>query len=167
MEGLSVWQLDSVWKNQKGREVRLSQLAGESQLVVMLYTHCETACPLIVEDLKQVAQKLKASQKVPVGVTIFSIDPQRDTPTALAAFAKKRKLPVDWQVLTSNDSAVAELAAALGFRYKRLADGEYIHSNVIFLMDRDGVVVARKEGLKTPAEDFLKKAAQLLHSSKE
>jgi protein SCO1/2 len=162
LSGSSVLQLDSSWKTQNGDTIKLSALAGTPRLVVMLYTSCETACPLIVEDLKGITEALTPAQRKKVAVTLFSIDPARDTPAALAAFAKKRHLPKDWELLTSDAHTVSELAAALGFRYKRLADGEYIHSNVIFLLNQQGVAIARKEGLKTPAKDFIKQIQKAL-----
>lgn len=157
LPGLSVFKLDSKWKNQKGEEVKLSDLRGRPRVVAMLFTRCETACPLIVEDLKKIAEEAGAKKKSPVEVSIFSLDSFRETPESLAAFATKRKLPAHWGLFTSNADAVAELAAALGIRYKRLPDGDFIHSNVIFLLNADGEIAARKEGLKTPREDFVRR----------
>lgn len=159
----SVLQLDSTWKNQKNESVKLSALQGKPRLLVMLFTKCETACPLIVEDTKQIMRELDSKK---IDVSFFSFDSFRETPETLLDFAKKRKLPADWTLFTADANAVAELAAALGIRYKRLPSGDFIHSNVIFFLNKDGEVVAQKEGLKSPSADFIKKIKQTIKGSK-
>lgn len=154
----SILQLESKWTNQKGKVVNFSDLSGKPRLLVMLFTRCETACPLIVEDLKEVAKDLEAgSEAHKLEVSIFSFDSFRETPESLSAFAAKRKLPADWQLYTSNSNAVAELAAALGVRYKRLKNGDFIHSNVIYFLNSKGEVITQKEGIKTPRGEFIKR----------
>lgn len=154
--GASILQLGSTWQSQRGESIKLTTLGGKARLVVMLYTKCETACPLIVEDLKQIAAEIDAKRTSRVEVSIFSLDSFRETPESLMSFSVKRKLPSHWGLFTSNADAVAELAAALGVRYKRLQNGEFIHSNVIYFLNSDGEIVAQKEGLKTPRTEFIK-----------
>src|SRR3989338_5688031 len=42
---------------------------------------------------------------------------------------------------------VREIAAVLGIKYRRLADGLFNHSSVITLLDPDGVVLVRDEAI--------------------
>lgn len=162
ISGSSIFQLDSIWKDQKNHEIKLSEFNGKSQIIVMLYTHCETSCPLIVEDLKSIAKELELTQPHKFNVSIFSLDSGRETPESLRTFALKRKLPESWHLLTSSENAVTELAAALGVRFKRLKNGDFIHSNTLFFLNDKGEVVAQKEGLKTPQESFIKRINSIL-----
>lgn len=162
LPGASIFQLDSKWKNQKNGTVSLTDLKGKPRLMAMLYTRCETACPLIVEDVKKISKEINSKE---VDVTLVSIDSVKETPESLAAFAVKRKLPSDWTLLTSDADAVAELAAAVGFQFKRLDSGEYIHSNVIFFLNGQGEIVAKKEGLSSPREEFKKEINKFLKES--
>lgn len=158
VSGTSVLQLGSTWKNQKGESINLKDLSGSPRLVAMLFTRCQTACPLIVEDIKDVVKDIDSKRKgKKIDVSIFSIDSFRETPESLAAFATKRNIPAHWGLYASNGDAVAELAGALGVRYKRLTDGDFIHSNVIYFLNVKGEVVAQKEGIKTPRAEFLTK----------
>lgn len=157
MSGASIFQLGSVWKNQRGESVNLSTLKGKPRLVVMLFTRCETACPLLVEDLKDITKEVDEKRAGKMDVSIFSLDSFRETPESLMAFSIKRKLPANWELHTSNADAVAELAAALGVRYKRLPNGDFIHSNVIYLLNSEGEILAQKEGIKSPRAEFVKR----------
>lgn len=157
LPGASIYQLESEWKNQKGESLKLSTLRGSPRIVVMLFTNCDTACPLIVEDLKGIVKELDAKRSNQMNVSIFSLDSFRETPATLTAFSVKRKLPSHWGLFISNADAVAELAAALGVRYKRLPTGEFIHSNVIYFLDSTGIVITQKEGIKSPHQEFVKK----------
>jgi len=153
--GTSILQLESTWKNQKGQDVKISEMGGKNRLVVMLFTRCETACPLIVEDLKKIYSEINSKKPDQVEVSLFSFDSFRETPASLLEFSVKRKLPSQWELYTSSADAVSELAASLGIRYKRLANGDFIHSNVIYFLNKKGEVVEKKEGLKTPSKEFL------------
>jgi protein SCO1/2 len=157
LPGTSIFQLESEWKNQNGQSVKLASLRGSPRLLVMLYTRCETACPLIVEDLKEIAKDVDTKKDRKIDVSIFSLDSFRETPESLSQFSVKRKLPSHWGLFTSNADAVAELAASLGVRYRRLPNGDFIHSNVIYFLNANGEIVAQKEGIKSPRGEFIKK----------
>lgn len=159
---LSIFHLQGSWKNQDGIVVPLSSLKGEAFLLSMLYMSCETACPLIVDDLKNVAASIEKTSGKKIKVAVFSIDPKRDTTKALKVFYEKRKLPKTWDLFTSDKNTVAELAGALGVRYKRLPSGEFIHSNVIYFANENGEIAASKEGLGSKSEEFVSKVTKIL-----
>lgn len=158
----SILQLESEWKNQKGVRTNLASLRGSPRIVVMLFTRCDTACPLIVEDLKDIVRDVDEKRRINIDVSIFSLDSFRETPESLSTFSVKRKLPSHWGLFTSNADAVAELAASLGVRYKRLPSGDFIHSNVVYFLNSNGEVVTQKEGIKSPRGEFVKKIRENL-----
>jgi protein SCO1/2 len=147
LPGGSIYNLDSVWINQTGARQSLASLAGRPRLVAMVFTRCQTACPLLVQSLKEINS--------PLPVHLFSFDSQRENVQSLREFMTKYRLDEKrWTVHTSTSSQVAELAAVLGVQYKRLASGDYIHSNIIFLVDANGEILAKKEGLNADSSTF-------------
>ena len=54
----SIFLLDSKWENQDGKQLQLKDLKGKNLVMVMIFTSCKTACPLLVSDMKQVAKKI-------------------------------------------------------------------------------------------------------------
>lgn len=158
--GMSLYQFDSKWIDKNGKEVELKNLKGEPRIVSMLYTRCLTACPLLVNEISEVIKKLPEDKKK-ISVVLFSFDSEKETPETMKDFLKKRNLPENWQVFKSDSSTVSELAAALGVRYKKLKNGEYIHSNTIYLLNEQGEVLAQKEGLNTSNSEFVKAITKL------
>ena len=143
-ERYSVYDLDATWRDQHGRARTLASLRGRPRLVAMIYTHCATTCPLTVADLKRVER-----ETADVDFVLVSLDPERDAPARLAAFAREHALGDDrWTLLAGrDDDEVRELAAALGVRYRRLSPAELAHSNTLTLLDADGAVAWQRAGL--------------------
>lgn len=160
--GASIYQLSSSWTDQRGKARKLTELAGKPRIIAMVFTRCETACPLLVHDLRSIERKLTAEERAGIGVDLFSFDSKREDLASLKAFAQRHGIDdARWSISSSSAGAVAELAAALGVQYKELDSGDFIHANVIFLLDVRGEVVAKKEGLGTDEGSFvgtLKKA---------
>jgi protein SCO1/2 len=141
---MSVYHLDAAWTDQHGAERTLSSLAGRPQALAMVYTHCSAACPQLVLDLMRLQA---AAPEGSLGLVLVSIDPARDTPERLGRFAAKVGLhPERWTLLTGSDADVRALAAVLGVQYRQTGQ-EFNHSNIISLLDADGVVAHRQEGL--------------------
>ena len=144
---LSVYQLTSAWTDQHGRTRTLADLHGRPQAVAMVYTHCGSACPRIVGDMKRLEAEFPE-----LGLVLVSIDPERDSPGRLAEFAAGSGLGERWTLLNGDDGALMELAAVLGVRYRRVSDTEFMHSNLITVLDSAGNIAYRQEGIGATAE---------------
>lgn len=70
-----------------GRAVRLSDFRGRWVAVAFLYTHCPDVCPLIAQNLNSALR-----QAPDLRVVAVSVDPKGDTPAAVRAFARNRRL---------------------------------------------------------------------------
>ncbi len=153
-DGFSVYELDARFRDQTGRERTLASLGGRVQVVAMVYTHCSHTCPRILIELKRIEAALGDDE--PVGFTLISLDPERDTPARLAEFASSTRLhPERWTLLTSDENTVRETAALLGIRYRRETSAEYSHSNSYLVLDAAGRIVHRQTGLDQGPEKVL------------
>lgn len=141
----AIWSLDHKWTDHKSKSISLAKLAGKPMLITMTFASCPGACPLMISDMKTIDKKLSAKEKSKILFATFSIDPKRDTPEALKTFHKKMKLDKRWTLYTSDEEQARELAAALGFSYKDLGDGDYTHSTSFFLISSNGHILVRKE----------------------
>jgi protein SCO1 len=144
----SVYNLESRWVNQAGDTLPLASLQGRVQLVALVYSTCEYACPRIVADMKRIEEAVVDTWGHRVGFTLVSIDPKTDTPQKLAEFAKKSDLnPHRWQLLHGSDGNIRELAALLGVQYKQVSDTDFSHSNVITVLNPAGEIAHQQIGL--------------------
>lgn len=160
---LSLYDLPSLWRDQRGETIPLSSLGGRVQVIALAYTNCRASCPLIIADLKRIEASLPATRRNELGFVLVSLDPERDTPGRLAEWAASTGLNEShWTLLNGADEAVRELAAVLGVRYQEQAHGEMAHTNAITVLDRDGAIVHHQTGLGEPSGDTTAAIAQLL-----
>lgn len=144
----SIYHLDAVWTDQHGVQRTLGTLGGRVQVVALVYTYCAHACPRILGDMMRIEAGLTPEERERVGFVLVSIDPERDTPERLLAFAGGVGLdPERWTLLTAPDATALELAALLGVKYRRVGENDFAHTNVITILDQSGVVANRQVGL--------------------
>lgn len=147
--GQSLFQLESAWTDHQGKTLSLDELGGAPIVLAMVYTHCEHACPRIVADMHRIQGELGERAK-DVHFVLVSIDPERDSVDRMATFARETGIDAEgWRVLRGEEADVRELAAVLGVQYKRVSPSDFAHSNLVHVLDADGVIAHRQEGLGT------------------
>ncbi|MFO7277760.1 MAG: SCO family protein [Pseudomonadota bacterium] len=116
-------------------------LRGHATLVFFGFTHCPDVCPATLAKLAQVKQAASMPQ---LRVLLVSVDPERDTPEALAAYV--RAFDREFTGVTGDPQAVAQLTRSFGVATARteLPGGGYTvdHSAAVFLLDAQGRMVA-------------------------
>lgn len=76
---------------------------------------------------------------------LVSFDPARDTPDKLAELVRARRHDEHWTV--ASDADARALAAVLGVKYRRLANGDFAHGSTIVALDGEGREIARTDSL--------------------
>ncbi|MCE9538045.1 MAG: SCO family protein, partial [Bacteroidetes bacterium] len=112
-----------------------------------IFTSCQSACPRIMADLKNIESALSTEEIKQVQFLLITMDPERDTPGRLSAFKREHQLNDYWTLICSDEDATTEIANVLGVRIKKLSGGGFDHSNTIFVLNTNGVIVFKKEGL--------------------
>ncbi len=148
---LSIYNLPEVWTTQNGDDIALKELKGNVLVVVMIYTSCKTACPILIKDMREIRKQVDTQiPKTAKGVKylLVSIDPETDTPEHLKAFAKENNMDDDqWLFLRSNEEQTREFAAVLAVNYKQISPVDFSHSNIISVFNKKGELVSQQEGL--------------------
>jgi protein SCO1/2 len=160
----SIYQLESGWTTATEQPLRLGQLQGKVQVLAMVYTTCESACPIIVSLMQLIEVSLPPELRPDVGFVLVTFDPARDTPAVLSAYSARMGLdPSSWVLLTGSPDDVLELATLLGIKYKRDQSGGFVHSNVITVLNKAGEIVHRHEGWQqdmASTREAIRRAAQ-------
>jgi protein SCO1/2 len=55
--------------------MQFSDMIGKNMIVVMIYTTCKTACPLLVADMKKVKSQIPEDLLKETNLVLVSIDP--------------------------------------------------------------------------------------------
>ncbi len=158
----SLYQIGSIWTNDSRAAVQLTTLRGRPQIVTMFFASCEFACPILVNDMKRIETALPENIRTNVGLVLVSFDTQRDTPAALATYRALHELGPNWTLLTGQADDVQELAALLGVKYKQDARGQFSHSNLITLLNKEGEVVIQQSGLNQSTDEIVSAAKGVL-----
>jgi len=102
---------------QNGEEVRFYSdvLKDRVVLINFVFTRCQDACPMLVQKLIKVKQLLGEELSQTVYFVSISIDPERDTPEDMKAFAEKLKAQMkSWIFLTGTPDNVNHIVKKLG-----------------------------------------------------
>jgi protein SCO1/2 len=158
LPGDSVYQVSAQLRDQSGRAMLFADAGGEVRLVSLFYASCGYVCPMLIEQIRAIEAQLDPDQRQHLHVLLISLDPQRDTPEALAKLAKERRLALSrWTLAQPRPADLRKLSAVLGVQYRQLDNGEVNHSSVISLLDAQGRVLAQTTRLGAEADpEFLK-----------
>lgn len=142
----SLYQLESVWTNDAGKAVQLETLQGRPQVATLFFTSCTYACPLLVYDMQQIEKAFPAELRSKIGFTLVTIDPERDTPEVLKAYRISHHLDANWNLLHGSRDDVLEIAALLGVKFKKEEQGQFVHSNLITVLNEKGEITYQQIG---------------------
>ncbi len=123
-----------------GEEVHLKDFRGQVVLLYFGYTFCPDACPATMNELKTMREAL-GERADRVQVLMVSVDPERDTPEALAAYLGH--FDDSFLGLTGSEEQILAAATPLGVYYSKnegsAATGYLVdHTTSLVAVDQDG-----------------------------
>lgn len=138
----------------EGRDIGLTNLKGKVWVADFIFTTCTMACPIMTGNMNTIHKKYKKNDDL--RLVSISVYPEYDTPEVLKKYASQYKADTDtWHFLTGNESTVKEVIKD-GFK---IGDYEDIifHSEKFALVDKNGMIRAYYNGMKTEEMKKLKK----------
>ena len=162
----SLYQIPGTWTDQGGRPFVLSSLRGSPVLLVLFYGTCDSVCPTVVRDAKRVESLLPEDDRRRTRFVLITIDPSTDSPKHLLAYARQNDLDLSrWALLNGSPEQVRVLANAIGFKYRSTGSGQYSHTIRLNVLDREGNLVEKADGLERPLEPVAARLSALLTAS--
>ena len=127
--------------NQDVESFGSAQLAGKIWIADFIFTSCPGPCPIISSRMSELQKPL---EKTDIHLVSFTVDPEKDTPEVLRAYAEKlHAQPKRWDFLTGSRAAIYALMRG-GFKLAVSDDsdeaGMPVHSTRAVLVDRRGVI---------------------------
>jgi protein SCO1/2 len=119
--------------DQAGRTLHFQRdlIAGKVVVVAFFFTSCETVCPTVGNTLVRLQNALGDRLGRDVSIVSVSIDPRRDTPAALAAWAQRFGVKSGWTLVTGDAAALARVAEAMTGGVPKPAD----HEAALYVVD--------------------------------
>lgn len=133
--------------DQAGKTFGSADLAGKVYLATFMFTRCPSVCPRVTTRMKEVDAAVQQAGLSLEFVSI-SVDPEYDTPVALAAYAKKHEVePSRFHFLTGDYQQIAKTAED-GFKIGVSGQAEegkphfgISHGSHLVLVNRQGQIV--------------------------
>jgi protein SCO1 len=140
--------LDLTFRNEAGREVRLSEFFnGRPVVLALAYYECPMLCTQVLNGMTAALKTLAFDAGKDFEVVVVSIDPKDNFQIAAhkkAAYVEHYGRPqtaAGWHFLTGAESSITPLADALGFRYVYDTNiKQYAHGAAIYVATPKGVV---------------------------
>lgn len=123
-----------------GRNVTDADFRGKWMLVYFGYTRCPDACPTALQDIANALDTLGPDAKRKVAVLFITVDPERDTPAAMADYVSAFDAPITGLSGTPAEIAAAAKEYRVYYAKHPKTGGEYDmdHSSIIYVMDPRG-----------------------------
>lgn len=112
-------------------------LDGRIYVIDFIFTSCAGICPILSDHMAGLHRKFR--ERDDIEFVSITVDPERDTPEVLAAYAKRFDANTSrWHFLTGDLRYIHDVAVK-GFKVGSL-DDPLIHSERLILVDREGVI---------------------------
>jgi protein SCO1/2 len=126
--------------DQTGKTVKLANFQGAPLLVFFGFTHCQTACPTALHQLRELERQHRA-ELGKTRIVIISVDGERDSPDAMQNWLKP--ISPTFIGLTGAPALVHNIAAgfsAVFYKTPGQKPGDYSveHNSQVFLVDAKG-----------------------------
>jgi len=150
---------DVMLLDQGGRRVRFRSDVLRDRVVVIdfVFTTCTTICPVLSSTFARLQERLGERLGHDVHLVSVSLDPVRDTPERLRAYAARHHAGPHWTWLTGPNDQVERLLKALG-AYTPDASA---HTPIVLVGDARTGVFERFNGFPSP-ERLVARADELL-----
>jgi protein SCO1 len=142
--------------DQDGNTLRFFDDVLKDRVVVInfIFTNCDGACPLMTHKLTEVRDRLEGVLGNPVWFVSLSVDPERDTPAAMKAFARTHGADHEgWLFLTGARENLEDITKKLG-QYT-----EYVEAHSTMMLAGN---VNAAHWIKIPPQDQVAQIAQKL-----
>ena len=154
--------LHTVFKNEQGKEVPLSDLMNEKPVILSLvYYECPMLCTQVLNGLITSLRPMNLSAGKDFNILTISFDP-RETPALATAkkagYLKEYARPdaeKGWHFLTGEKESIDSITKAVGFKYAWDAStSQFAHASVIMVLTPRGKISRYFYGIDYSSRDL-------------
>jgi protein SCO1/2 len=149
----------------EGRVVQLGDYfkSNKPAVIAMVYYKCPVVCDIVMQRLTQSFSGMDYVVGEDFNALYFSFDSSETPEDAAAAkrghlsnYSKPATPAVEagWQFHVADADSARQLADAVGFKYRRLANGQFSHPAAIFVITPEGRISRYMYGYDYPSRDM-------------
>ena len=144
---------DVILWDQDGNDQRLytDLMRGKIVIINSFFASCEGVCPVLAKNLVAIQTWLGDRMGKDVHILSLTVDPEKDTPPILQAYAQRFKAKPGWFFLSGKIENVHAAAKKLG-QYVPQKEG---HTNVIVIGNETTGLWKKVQGM-APAQEIIK-----------
>ena len=169
---------DTIWHkikpftltNQFGKKVSFDDLKGKIIIANFIFTSCPSICPTLTRNMKRLQDAFVKTDTI-VRFISFTVDPVRDSPEKLKAFGDRFRINHDtWWMLTGSKKEIYDIALnefKANIAQQEGVDTNFIHTDKLFLVDKDRVLRGWYNGLDSVRLDQIIKDVVLLNMERD
>jgi len=147
-------RLDRPWPemdelvDQSGAPVTTARIGSAGAFVTFAFGHCETLCPLVVEQVRSARDAVRRTQGLDMSVLVLTVDPWRDTPSRLGPLLERWGLDPTRDLVVGGpvDAVLTALAAWDVSTTRDPRSGDVVHPGIAYLVEPDGTVAYASTG---------------------
>jgi len=143
--------------NQDGKTITEKEYEGKVYIADFFFTTCPSICPKMTNTLTLVQEKLKDEPNF--AILSHSIDPEYDQPEILKTYATKNNANTQiWNFVTGDKDEIYDICENYYMSYAKedsLAEGGYVHSGFLILIDKNKFVRAAYDGTRPEVADSI------------
>lgn len=162
--------------DETGASVTDADLDGKPHLIYFGFAYCPDVCPTSLQKLGA-AQQLMGQAGDDVGYVLITVDPERDTVDKLAEYVAFEPFPRGLRGFTGTVEQIETARAAYKVVASKVSteggavaagstDYTVDHSDIIYLMDKNGVFADFFSSRSTPQDIAVRVRQELMKSDK-
>lgn len=149
--------------DQSGERVSLADLRGKVLAVTFIYTSCRDTCPILTAKIASLQGKLGADFGPRVRFVSITVEPEVDTPTVLASYARAHGADLSgWSFLTGSSAEIRDVVRRYGAFAKQNKAGDVDHLFLTSLIDGKGMMRVQYLGYRFAPTEMLRDLQALL-----
>jgi len=150
-----------------GQTITDADLRGKVWVASFIFVRCTGPCPQVTQTMQSLQKKLDLKNRPDLRLVTFTVDPERDQPDELKAYADRWEADRErWLFLTGTEKEIHRLLNE-GFKVAThrnasptRAGDEFSHSTRLVVVDKKGHIRGYYHGVPYPSNEQDRKAVE-------
>ena len=144
--------------DENGAQLTLGSIIDRPTLILPIYFYCPSSCSKNLANMAVAMNRMKFEPGRDYRAIALSFSETETAENARRAKQNYLKLMYDgfpaesWTFLTGSAENIKAVMDAMGYRFKKLADGTYVHPSAVIAVGADGKIIRYVYGSFVPGD---------------